>query len=227
MVALRRDGRGRPIPPRAAMEGADPRVRWRGPRHGPRDADEASACSTRRAWRPGDRCSTSAPAPAPSRSGSSSAAPSARLRVSTPTRDVLAPRASQGCGRRTARSTSWRGSRRSFRSPRTRSTSSSPRLFFHHLMPCRQAQHARRGAAGAEAGRQAARRRLGQARRPADGRALSLSPGLRRLRGHGRERCAGRCRRSSGKPVSTTRSERRLSGRASGRSALFSARKAT
>ena len=39
---LRRDGRGQPLPARAALEGADPRLRHRGARHGARARDEGA-----------------------------------------------------------------------------------------------------------------------------------------------------------------------------------------
>ena len=183
---LRRDGRGRPLPARAAMEGADPRLRHRGARHGARARDEGTPA------RPGGRgagrrrCSTSAPGRAPWRSGSSSGCPEATVTGLDADPEVLArarrKAADAGCEIDFVEGFS---TELPFAADSFDVVLSS--LFFHHLMPRRQAQHARRGAAGAEARREPARRRLGQARRPADGRALPLDPGLRRLRGHRRE----------------------------------------
>ena len=123
----------------------------------------------------------------------------------------------QGRAARHPRSTSSRGCRPRCRSRPSPSTSSS-RPSSSTTSPARQARDAGRGATGAEARRPAARRRLGQARRSADGRAVPLGAGLRRLRGDRGERCAGRCPRCSRRPVSRTRGSAGGSGRRSARS---------
>ncbi len=193
------------------MEGADSRVRHGGARHGTRAGDEGAPA------RPGRRGAGRLGARPRCRDGhpgdlAQAALPRGHGDGARRGPRGAGPRSSQSC-RRTVRDR-LRGGILDGASVRERLIRFGP---LKPLLPSpdagRQAQHARRGAPGAEARREPARRRLGKARRPADGRALPFDPGLRRLRGHRREPARRPAVPLRGKRASRTRRSAGGSGR--------------